>query len=130
MEHAQLVDHLLASPHYGEKMAIPWLDLVRYADSVGYHGDQLVTVSPYRDYVINSFNANKSFEEFTREQIAGDLLPNPTEEQLIASGYNRLNMTSEEGGAQAKEYLAKYAGDRVRLARLDPRLCGVPRSQI
>jgi|TARA_B110000879_G_scaffold139877_1_gene182201 hypothetical protein len=114
MEHAQLIDHLLASPHYGEKMAIPWLDLVRYADSVGYHGDQLVTVSPYRDYVINSFNANKSFEEFTREQIAGDLLPNPTEEQLIASGYNRLNMTSEEGGAQAKEYLAKYAGDRVR----------------
>lgn len=114
MSHEELVGHLLESPHYGERMAVPWLDLVRFADSVGYHGDQLAEVSPYRDYVIKAFNTNMRFDQFTREQLAGDLLPNPTEDQLVASGYNRLNMTSEEGGAQAKEYLAKYSGDRVR----------------
>lgn len=108
------VDKLLASPHFGEKWAIMWLDLARYADTVGYHGDQPVSVSPYRDYVINAFNANKPFDVFTREQIAGDLLPNAGQEQLIASGFNRLNMTTEEGGSQPKEYLAKYAADRVR----------------
>jgi len=114
MDHDTLVNKLLASPHYGEKMAVSWLDLVRYADSVGYHGDQPVSVSPYRDYVINAFNQNMPFDRFTREQIAGDLIPNSTRDQKVASGYNRLNMTSEEGGAQAKEYLAKYSGDRVR----------------
>ncbi len=110
----RIVDELLASPHFGERLAIPWLDLVRYADTVGYHGDQNVSVSPYRDYVINAFNSNKRFDVFTREQIAGDLFPNATEEQKIASGFNRLNMTTEEGGSQPKEYLAKYASDRVR----------------
>lgn len=108
------VDRLLASPHYGERMAVPWLDLARFADTVGYHGDQNVNVFPYRDYVINSFNANKTFDQFTIEQLAGDLLPNPTTEQLIASGFNRLNMVTREGGAQPKEYLAKYGADRVR----------------
>ena len=110
------VDHLLASPHYGERMAIYWLDLVRYADTVGYHGDQDVSVSPYRDYVINAFNANMPFDQFTREQLAGDLLQDPTQSQLIASGYNKLGMMSAEGGAQPKEYLTKYASDRVRTA--------------
>jgi hypothetical protein len=108
------VDRLLASPHYGERMAVPWLDAVRFADTVGYHGDQIQRDFPYRDYVIDSFNSNKPFDQFTIEQIAGDLLPHATTEEEIASGYNRLNMKTREGGAQPKEYLAKYAADRVR----------------
>ncbi len=108
------VDRLLASPHFGERMAVPWLDIVRYADTVGYHGDQNQNIFPYRDYVINSFNNNKPFDQFTIEQIAGDLMTNSTVETKTASGFNRLNMMTREGGAQPKEYLAKYAGDRVR----------------
>jgi hypothetical protein len=108
------VDRLLGSPHYGERMAVPWLDLVRFADSTGLHGDQLLNNFPYRDYVIDSFNRNKPFDQFTIEQIAGDLLPQATVEQQIATGFNRLNMVTREGGAQVKEYLAKYASDRVR----------------
>lgn len=108
------VESLLASPHYGERMAMYWLDLVRFADTVGYHGDRPMNIYPYRDYVIRAFNENKPFDQFTTEQLAGDLLPNVTREQKIASGYNRLNMMSEEGGIQDKEYLAKYAIDRVR----------------
>lgn len=111
-----VIDRLFASPHFGERMAIYWLDLVRYADTVGYHGDQDVSVSPFRDYVINAFNSNMPFDQFTREQLAGDLLPSPTRDQLIASGYNKLGMMSAEGGAQPKEYLTKYASDRVRTA--------------
>ena len=110
----KLVDRLLASKHYGEQMAVYWLDLVRYADSVGYHGDQTISVSPFRDYVIDAFNGNMPFDRFTREQLAGDLLPNATVEQKVASGYNRLGMMSAEGGVQPKEYLAKYAAERVR----------------
>ena len=108
------VDRLLASPAFGERMAVWWLDVARFADTVGYHGDQNQRIFPYRDYVINAFNTNKPFDVFTREQLAGDLLPNPTEEQLVASGYNRLNMMTREGGAQVKEYLAKYGAERVR----------------
>jgi hypothetical protein len=110
------VDRLLGSPHFGERMAIWWLDLVRYADSVGYHGDQEVSVSPFRQYVIDAFNQNMPFDQFTIEQLAGDLLPNPTRHQQIASGYNRLGMMSAEGGVQDKEYLAKYMAERVRNA--------------
>ncbi len=117
-EHAEtyerLVDRLLASPHYGERMAAYWLDLVRYADTVGYHGDQEHPISPYRDYVINALNANIPFDRFTREQLAGDLLPAPTIDQTIATGYNRVLQTSHEGGVQPKEYLAIYAADHVR----------------
>ena len=109
-----LVDRLLASPHYGERMAAYWLDLVRYADSIGYHSDNARNVSPYRDYVIGAFNDNLRFDRFTTEQIAGDLLPTPTLTQRVASAYNRLIMTTEEGGAQAKEYEAKNSADRVR----------------
>jgi hypothetical protein len=105
---------LLASPAFGERMAIYWLDLVRYADTVGYHGDQDHNISPYRDYVIDAFNANMPFDRFTREQLAGDLLENPTKWQKIATGYNRLLQTSHEGGIQQKEYDAIYAADRVR----------------
>jgi len=108
------VERLLASPHFGERMAVPWLDVVRFADTVGYHGDQNVNVFPYRDYVIDSFNKNKPFDQFTIEQLAGDLLPNPTVEQRVATGFNRLNMVTREGGAQPKEYMAKYGADRVR----------------
>ena len=95
-------------------MAVPWLDLVRFADTVGYHGDQNQNDFPYRDYVIAAFNDNKPFDQFTIEQLAGDLLPTPRSRQLVATGFNRLNMMTREGGAQAKEYLAKYAADRVR----------------
>lgn len=110
----RLVDRLLASPHYGERMAISWLDLVRYADTVGYHGDQVRGAFGYRDYVIGAFNANMPFDQFTREQLAGDLLPNPTLEQKLASGYNRLNMVTREGGAQDQDYIVRYAADRTR----------------
>ncbi len=110
----RLVDRLLASPHFGERMALYWLDVVRYADTAGYHSDNHRDVWMYRDYVINAFNANKPFDRFTVEQLAGDLLPGATLEQKVASGYNRLLQTTEEGGAQAKEYAAKYAADRVR----------------
>jgi hypothetical protein len=108
------IDRLLESPHYGERMAVWWLDLARFADTVGYHGDQNQRIFPYRDYVIRSFNTNKSFDQFTIEQLAGDLLPNPTTDQLVATGYNRLTMMTREGGAQPKEYLAKYGAERVR----------------
>lgn len=108
------VDRLLASPHFGERMAVPWLDLARFADTVGYHGDQNINVFPYRDYVIKAFNENKPFDQFAIEQLAGDLLPNSTTEQKVASGFNRLNMVTREGGAQPLEYLAKYGADRVR----------------
>ncbi len=112
----QAVDSMLQSPHFGERMAVWWLDLVRYADSVGYHGDQEVSISPFRDYVIESFNSNKRFDQFTREQLAGDLMPDADQKLLIASGYNRLGMMSAEGGVQPKEYLAKYIAERVRNA--------------
>jgi hypothetical protein len=110
------VDRLLASPHYGERMALLWLDLVRFADSRGYHSDNPRNVAPYRDYVIRSFNENVRFDRFTIEQLAGDLLPDATLQTRVASGYNKLNLTTEEGGAQAREYEAKTAADRVRNA--------------
>ncbi len=109
-----LRERLFKSVHYGERMAVWWLDVARFTDTVGFHGDQNQRIFPYRDYVISAFNANKRFDVFTREQLAGDLLPNPTKEQLIATGFNRLNMMTREGGAQPKEYLAKYGAERVR----------------
>lgn len=110
----KLVDRLLESPHYGERMAMYWLDLVRFADTAGYHSDNPRDIAPFRDYVIQSFNQNLPFDRFSVEQLAGDLLPAPTLWQKVASGYNRLLQTTEEGGAQAKEYTAKYSADRVR----------------
>ena len=112
--YTRVVDELLASPRFGERLASYWLDLVRYADTVGYHGDQDHAITPYRDWVIKAFNDNLPFDQFTAEQLAGDLLPNATVDQKIASGYNRLLQTSHEGGVQMKEYLAKYSADRVR----------------
>jgi len=110
----RVIDRLLGSPHYGERMAVPWLDAVRYADTVGYHGDQNARIFPYRDYVIRAFNDNLAFDRFTREQVAGDLLEGAGPEQLVATGFLRLNLMTREGGAQPEEYMAKYASDRVR----------------
>ena len=110
----KLVDRLLANPHFGERMAVFWLDQVRYADTIGYHSDNPMNVSPYRDWVIAAFNQNMPFDRFTIEQIAGDLLPESTVSQKVATAYNRLLQTTEEGGAQPREYVAKYAADRVR----------------
>ena len=112
----RVIDRLLASPHFGERLAIHWLDLVRYADSVGYHGDQEHRTWPYRDWVIRAFNENLPFDEFTRMQLAGDLLPDADQDDLVASAYNRLLQTSHEGGLQLEEYRAIYMADRVRNA--------------
>jgi len=113
-ERGELVEALLASAHYGERMTQHWLDLVRYADTVGYHGDQEWNMWPYRDYVIRAFNENMPFDKFSLEQLGGDLFEEPTMSDKVAAGYNRLNMVTFEGGSQAKEYLLKYAADRVR----------------
>src|SRR6185369_16707245 len=95
-------------------MAIGWLDVVRFADTIGYHSDNPRNVWPYRDFVIKAFNENKPFDQFTREQIAGDLLPNSGPEQKVGSAFNRLLLTTEEGGAQPKDYEARMLTDRVR----------------
>ncbi len=107
------VDELLASPHYGERMAMPWLDLARYSDSHGYHIDSLRDMWAWRDWVIKSFNQNMPYDEFTVDQIAGDLLPNATMDQKIASGFNRNHMITLEGGAIPAEYHVEYLVDRV-----------------
>jgi hypothetical protein len=107
------VDQLLKSPHYGERMAMPWLDLARYADTHGYHIDSHRDMWPWRDWVINAFNRNLPFDQFTIEQLAGDLLENATTEQKLASGFNRNHMINFEGGAIPEEYLVEYVVDRV-----------------
>jgi hypothetical protein len=107
------VDQLLASPHYGERMAMPWLDLARYSDTHGYHIDSLRQMWHWRDWVINAYNRNMPFDEFTIEQLAGDLLPNPTVEQKIATGFDRNHMLNFEGGAIPEEYHVEYVVDRV-----------------
>ena len=107
------VDRLLASRHFGERLAQQWLDLARYADSDGYHADAPRSMWQYRDYVIRSLNDNKPFDQFTVEQIAGDLLPDPTIDQRIATAFNRNGMSSTEGGADPDEYMNKYVTDRV-----------------
>jgi hypothetical protein len=109
-----LVEKLLALEHYGERMAIGWLDVVRFADTIGYHSDNPRSIWPYRDYVIRAFNQNKRFDVFTKEQIAGDLLPESGLEQKVASAFNRLLLSTEEGGAQPKDYETRMLTDRVR----------------
>ncbi len=107
------VDRLMAKKTYGEHWARLWLDLARYADSAGYADDPLRTIWLYRDYVIQSINANKPFDQFTIEQIAGDLLPNPTDEQLIATAFHRNTMTNSEGGTDDEEFRNAAVVDRV-----------------
>ena len=107
------VDRQLAKPVFGEHWARMWLDLARYADSTGYAEDNPRTIWAFRDYVIRSFNANKPFDAFTVEQIAGDLLPNPTEEQLVATAFHRNTMTNNEGGTDREEFRTVAVVDRV-----------------
>ncbi len=109
----RLVDRFLKSPHWGEHRGRYWLDAARYADTHGIHFDNYREMWSYRDWVIDAFNKNKPFDQFTIEQIAGDLLPNRTLDQVVASGFNRCNITTNEGGAIAEEYLVLYARDRV-----------------
>ena len=109
----KLVDELLASKHYGEHRARYWLDAARYGDTHGVHIDNYREMYFYRDWVIDAFNDNKPFDEFTLEQLAGDLLPDPTLEQLIATGFHRNNITTNEGGAIPEEWEAVYAKDRA-----------------
>ncbi len=109
----KVVERLLKSPHYGERMAVEWLDAARYADSNGYQVDRDREMWAWRDWVIKAFNDNKPFDQFTIEQIAGDLLPEPTLDQRIATGFHRNHMMNEEGGIIAEEFLAEYTADRV-----------------
>ena len=108
-----IVDHYLASPHYGEHRARYWLDAARYADTHGIHVDNYREMWPYRDWVINAFNRNLPFDRFTIEQLAGDLLPNATFDQQIATGFHRCNVTTNEAGIIPEEFEAIYAKDRV-----------------
>ena len=110
---AKAIDQLFRSKHYGEHRARYWLDAARYGDTHGLHLDNYREIWPYRDWVINAFNSNMPFDRFTTEQLAGDLLPNPTLDQRIATGFVRCNVTTSEGGAIDEEYLAIYAQDRV-----------------
>lgn len=108
-----VVDRLLASPRYGERMAWDWLEAARYADSNGYQGDRERTMWPWRDWVVRAFNANQPYNDFTVEQIAGDLLPSATEEQILATGFNRNHMINGEGGRIAEENRVEYVFDQT-----------------
>jgi hypothetical protein len=111
--YSHLVDRLLASPAFGEKWAHVWLDLARFADTNGYEKDRGREMWPYRDWLINALNEDMPFDEFTVEQLAGDLLPHPTESQLIATAFNRNTMINEEGGVDPEEFRVEEVKDRV-----------------
>ena len=127
----QLVDRLLKNPHYGERMAIGWLDVVRFADTIGYHSDTPRNVWPYRDWVIDSFNKNKKFDRFTLEQVAGDLLPDANTESRVGSAFNRLLLSTEEGGSASKGLRSPHddrphSRDRRGLVGANDWLCAMP----
>ncbi|MES2797904.1 MAG: DUF1549 domain-containing protein, partial [Bacteroidota bacterium] len=109
----KVVDRLLKSPHYGERMAVDWLDLARFSDSHGYTVDRLRDMTPYRDWVINSFNKNQAYDQFIQWQLAGDLMPKPTKEMLIATAFNRNHQQNMEGGIIEKEFQTEYVMDRT-----------------
>ena len=110
------VDRLLQSPHYGEKMAVDWLDLARFADSYGYTVDRIRDMSPYRDWVIGAFNKNMPYNQFIQWQLAGDLMPNPNKEMLIATAFNRIHQQNMEGGILDEEFQTEYVIDRTNTA--------------
>ncbi len=110
----KVVDRLLASPHYGERMAVAWLDLARYGDSSCYHGDGHRDMWAYRDWVIKAFNDDMPFDRFVVDQVAGDLIPGATTAQKVASAFNRNHATTDEGGAIPEEYRVDYVVDRVK----------------
>lgn len=109
----RLVDELMASPTYGERMALHWMDVARYADSYGYQDDDIRTQWPWRDWVIHAFNKNMPYDQFVTWQLAGDLLPNPTKEQILATAFNRNHKITEEGGVIDEEYRVAYALDKT-----------------
>ena len=131
----RVIDRLLNSNRYGEHMARIWLDAARYADTHGLHLDNERSMYPYREWVIEAFNSNMPFDQFTVEQLAGDLLPNPTLDQRVATGFNRCNVTTGEGGSIDAEYYVRYAVERVETTStvwlgLNSGLRGLPRSQV
>jgi hypothetical protein len=109
----KLVDRLLASPHFGERLALIWLDASRYADTIGYQLDHYRSAWPYRDYIIKSFNENKPYDQFLVEQLAGDLLPNATDEQILATAFCRMHMMNHEGGSIDEEFRVTAVADRI-----------------
>jgi hypothetical protein len=109
-----LTSRLIASPHYGERMAVDWLDVARYADSYGFQVDREREVWPWRDWVVKAFNDNLPYDEFVTWQLAGDLLPNATDEQILATAFNRLHQQENEGGSVEEEYRVEYVADRVQ----------------
>ena len=114
MHTKNLIDELLASPHYGERMASDWLDVARFADSHGYQDDGIRPMWPWRDWVIKAFNDNMSFDQFITWQLAGDLFSQPTKAQKLATGFGRLHMQSQEGGIIEEEFRVEYVADRVK----------------
>ena len=110
---SRALDRLLASPHFGEQMAVQWLDFARYADSNGFQSDTTRTMWPWRDWVIRAYNENKPFDQFTIEQLAGDLLPNPLESQVVATGFNRNHRLNGEGGRIVEEWFVESVIDRL-----------------
>jgi hypothetical protein len=110
----KVADRLLASKRFGERMAIPWLDAARYADSYGYQSDQLCPTWPYRDWVVDAFNQDMPYDRFLTEQLAGDLLPNATRQQRLATAFNRLHRQTNEGGSVEEEWRIEYVSDRVQ----------------
>jgi hypothetical protein len=112
-DHSSVVDGLLASPRFGERMAVWWLDAARYADSYGYQSDLIAPVWPYRDWVVRAFNSGMRYDQFLTEQVAGDLLPEATRDQVLATAFNRLHRMTNEGGSIAEEWKTEYAMDRA-----------------
>jgi hypothetical protein len=109
----RLVDELIASHAYGEQMALHWMDVARYADSYGYQDDDIRTQWPWRDWVIHAFNENMPYDQFVTWQLAGDLLPNPNKEQILATAFNRNHKITEEGGVVEEEYRVAYGLDKT-----------------
>ncbi|MEJ7766936.1 MAG: DUF1549 domain-containing protein, partial [Chitinophagaceae bacterium] len=109
----KVVDQLLTKPAFGERMALPWLDVARYADSHGYQDDNYRSQWPWRDWVIHAFNKNMPYDQFVTWQLAGDLMPGATKEQLLATGFNRNHKITEEGGVINEEYRIEYVTDRT-----------------